>query len=272
MPYDWLMLHEPLSYRDCLRAELNRRLQRNRAYSLRAFAQALRIEAGALSQYLSGKRIPSYKEAQKILNGLELAPNQEQAFFSSLARQHQSRGLKRMSPAFKVAGMEMPSRELSAELFQAIGDWFHYAILLLTEVETFKPDPRWIARQLGITPLEAKLAMERLRSLELLQDVNGKLRFIDRNITTANKAITTPALKRRQRQILEKAIDSLENDPIELRSMTGMTMAIDPSKLGEAKKLISEFNKKMSGFLENGKRTKVYELQIALFPLQKNQK
>jgi uncharacterized protein (TIGR02147 family) len=76
-------------------------------------------------------------------------------------------------------------------------------------------------------------------------------------------------LKRRQKQILEKALEALENDPIETRSMTGMTMAIDPSKIPEAKKLISEFNRKMSKFLETGKKSEVYELQISLFSLQK---
>ena len=264
------MSPEALFYQDCIHAELNRRLQKNRAYSLRAFAKALRLEAGALSQYLSGKRVPSYKAAQKILRGLELTPEQEKRFLGSLARHHQSRGLKRMSPAFKPSvEPELPSRELTAELFQAVSEWYHYAILLLTEVEGFRPDPRWIAKQLGISLLEAKLGMERLRQLELLQDMGGKLRFVDQNITTANKAITTPALRRRQRQILEKAIDSLENDPIETRSMTGMTMAIDPAKLPEAKKLISEFNRQMSRFLETDHRKEVYELQIALFPLQK---
>jgi uncharacterized protein (TIGR02147 family) len=104
----------------------------------------------------------------------------------------------------------------------------------------------------------------------VLQQINGKLRFVDQNITTADKSITTPALKRRQRQILEKTIDSLENDTIDSRSMTGMTMAIDPAKIAEAKKLISEFNQKISRLLENGKQTEVYELQIALFPLTKN--
>ena len=48
-----------------------------------------------------------------------------------------------------------------------------------------------------------------------------------------------------------------------------MTMAIDPLKLPEAKKLISAFNRKMSRFLEGGDKKEVYELQISLFSLQK---
>lgn len=259
-------------YQACIKSELSRRLKKNQAYSLRAFARALKIEAGVLSQYLSGKRIPSYKAAQKLIRGLALSPDQKNSFLTSLAGHHQSRGLKRLNPVFRSTTLEIAPKALNVDLFQVIGDWHHYAILLLTEVENFKEDSRWIAKTLGITQIEAKLALERLIELNLLQRKNGRLRFVDQKVTTENKAITTPALRRRQRQILEKAIDSLENDPIEIRSMTGMTMAIDPSKIKEAKKLISEFNQKMSSFLESSTRSEVYELQISLFPLQKRMK
>jgi transcriptional regulator with XRE-family HTH domain len=54
-------------YKDCIQRELDRRIQKNHSYSLRAFARALKLEPGALSQFLSGKRIPSFKASQKIL-------------------------------------------------------------------------------------------------------------------------------------------------------------------------------------------------------------
>jgi len=257
-------------YRDCLHSELERRVQGNPSYSLRAFARALKIEPGALSQFLSGKRTPSHKLASRILRELDLSPDERNAFIASLASHQRSRGLKRMCPAFRALEADVPSkRELSVDFFQVIAEWYHYAIMLLAETRGFKRDPRWIASRLGISPVEVKLALERLLMLELLQEVDGKLRFVDQEVTTANKDQTAPALRRRQRQILQKAIESLENDPIDRRSMTGMTMAIDPAKLPQAKKLISEFNRKMSRFLESGEKTEVYEMQISLFPLQK---
>ena len=75
--------------------------------------------------------------------------------------------------------------------------WYHYAILVMVETKGFRNDPRWIASHLGISALEVKLAIDRLFELELLQLVEGKLRFTDRDITTARKEQTTPALKRR---------------------------------------------------------------------------
>jgi hypothetical protein len=68
---------------------------------------------------------------------------------------------------------------------------------------------------------------------------------------------------------LEKAVISVEEDPIEARSMTGMTMAIDPAKLPEAKQMITEFNRGLCKFLESGPRKQVYQLGVCLYPLQK---
>jgi uncharacterized protein (TIGR02147 family) len=256
-------------YRSCIQSELDRRIQKNHSYSLRAFARALRLEPGALSQFLSGKRIPSLKASQKILQALDLSVEDRKAFLSSLVKRHQARGLKRLSPALRSIEIEEPRKVISADAFRIIGDWYHYALLLLAETEGFKADNRWVASRLGISQMEAKFAFDRLQDLKLLQKVDGKWRFVDQDITTEDKSLTTPALKRRQKQVLEKAIEALENDPIETRSMTGMTMAIDPEKIPEAKKLISEFNRKMSKFLETGKKSEVYELQISLFSLQK---
>jgi uncharacterized protein (TIGR02147 family) len=94
----------------------------------------------------------------------------------------------------------------------------------------------------------------------------------EERLSTADKHLTTPALRKNQRQLLEKAIDSLENDPIELRSMTSMTTAIDPRRIPEAKEMIRHFNRTLCAFLEGGNRTQVYNLGIALYPLQKTKK
>ena len=256
-------------YKQCLQEELARRCEKNSNYSLRAFARACNLSPGELSQILAGKRIPSYKVAQKILSGLDLSPQEESQFLGSLAEKHQTRGLKKLSKAFKGMKSIPQTKAINIDLFRVIGDWYHYAVLMLTYIEGFKPNPKWMASQLGITELEAKLAIERLIKVGLLEEKNGTLVGTNDHITTADKHLTTPALKRHTKQSLEKAVYSLENDPIEDRSHTYMTMAIDPNKIKEAKNLIEEFTNKMSAYLESGRRTRVYEFGVYLYPLQK---
>jgi hypothetical protein len=76
------------------------------------------------------------------------------------------------------------------------------------------------------------------------------------------------AHKRRQKEILNKSIESLESDPISERNHSGMTVAIDPALIPEAKKRISNFLQELSDFLESGNSTRVYEIHLSLFSLQ----
>ena len=119
---------------------------------------------------------------------------------------------------------------------------------------------------------EAELALQRLLDLELLNRKNGKLVVWEKQFTTADKNITTSALRRHMRQILEKALYSLENDSIDRRNITAMTMAIDPARIPKAKEMIEDFTRKISKFLEGGKKSEVYEVNINLFPLQRTKK
>jgi uncharacterized protein (TIGR02147 family) len=255
-------------YRAALRNELAKRHERNPRYSVRAFAKALKVDPGVLSRVLSGNRVPSEKLARRLLTRLELGPKEERRFLASIASKHRSRGLQRMNPFFQTLKSVDTPTELSIDLFRVISDWYHAAILEMTFVEGFKPTPQWIARNLQISVSEADMAIERMIQLGLLEWKGDKLVKAQDQLTTADKHITTPALRRHQKQILEKAIHSLENDPIEVRNMSAMTMAIDPSLVPAARKMVSEFMRAMCRFLESGSRQRVYELAVSLYPVQ----
>ena len=48
-------------------------------------------------------------------------------------------------------------QQLQMDTFRVISDWYHFGILELTYLKSFKSDPRWIAKALGITEIEAVL-------------------------------------------------------------------------------------------------------------------
>jgi uncharacterized protein (TIGR02147 family) len=261
-------------YRKRIQEELSRRIEKNSRYSLRALAKALKIESTALSQILSGKRLLSEKKAAHFFSILGFAPEEQQAFLLSLAQTKKRMGLKRIDPSLRTlllaetTSIAAPDRELSLDLFRIIADWYHYAILELTFVKGFQSNPRWVASKLGLGISEVNLAVERMVSLELLKIENGKWIKSAEQLNTADKAMTTVAHRKHQKQILEKSIHSLENDPIEKRKHSSMTFAIDESKMNEAKNRIEKFIGELTDFLETGERTRVYELSVNLFPIQ----
>ncbi len=265
------MEKEP-AYKIQLAEELHRRCTKNARYSIRAFARALNLDPGALSRILSGKQIPSFHVAEKILSNLDFTPNERAIFLDSLNEVQKKRPLKRVRQESNNPFLNnLSQNELNIELYKVISSWYHIAILELTMLDNFEGNSKWISKQLGISQVEAKLALDRLFDLNLLEVKNGKIRKTQEQLTTNSKTISTPALRTNQKEFLEKAIESLENDPIEERNTTSMTMAIDPELLPLAKEKIHDFNKELCQLLESKSKRRVYNLEIALYPLQKKE-
>ncbi len=264
-------------FAEIMKREFSRRVEKNPAYSLRSFARALQISSTTLSLIFSGSRVPSVQVTERLVSALSLSPKEESEFLASLIKVHKRKGVSSRKSYFlsrfsedQVKDRRLNKAELDLKLFQVISDWYHYAIMMLMESEGAKPEPQWIAKQLGISVIEAKTALARLLSLGLLRPrKNGTLSVDASYLTTADKHVTTMALKKHQRQILEKSIQSLENDPIETRNISSLTMSIDPERLPKAKDMIEDFNQKLCAFLEGGNRKQVYQLSVALFPIQK---
>jgi uncharacterized protein (TIGR02147 family) len=241
-------------FRLILQQEFVKRCQKNPRYSLRAFAKSLSIEPSPLSAILRGKRPLTDKMTNRLGLALGLGLDEVSKFVQ----------------AEKAA--DGPNyQQLALDSYALISDWYHYAILELIRVKSFKPDLSYIAKTLNISKTEAHIAVERLQRLELLViKKNGK--WIDTtangSATNINQDLTSQASKKLQRQVLEKAIEALENLPTDVRSQTSMTMAIHPEDLDQAKVMIKNFRRELCAFLEKNKKpTQVYNLGISLYPL-----
>jgi uncharacterized protein (TIGR02147 family) len=261
-------------YRTYLKVELTRRIELNPRYSLRAFSKNLNVNFGGLSFILSSKRPMSFKMGLKIVDHLDITPDDRRAFLESIIAEQRSRGLKRLDPRVrreKLTDDITRVRQLDLAYFRMLADWYHSAILEMIYLKNFRPDPKWIASELGIQEIEAKHTLERIIELGFFEKSADKIVRRDPFISTADKSLTTAALKKKQKKFREMAIRSIDADPIAERSMTSVTMCADPDLLEEAKRRISEFNKQLCAFLESGKnRRRVYVMEVSLFPVQKS--
>ncbi|MEZ4872530.1 MAG: TIGR02147 family protein [Bdellovibrionales bacterium] len=258
-------------YRQFLKSELDRRIQDNARYSLRSFAKALNVSAGNLSDIINGKRPLTYKTAQKIVQAMPISPEAEKLFLGSVVNEQLHRSLNRTDPKIKNLKKTFEARTMDVDIYRLISDWYHLAILEMVFLSDFRLDPSWIAKELNISPMQAKSALDRLFELGLLEDDGEKITKKDVYFTLERRRglNTNSAQISKQKQIRQMAIQSLENDPLSTRSMTTVTMCIDPDKLDEAKKRIDEFNQSMCEFLTSDKREQIYVMEVSLFPLQK---
>ena len=235
------------------------KVKNNPQFSLRAFARMVDVSPAVLSRILSGKRKLTFNLAVRIADALVLGPMERDKLYSFFT------GVK-----VEVLSEDHHEKELSIDCFNAMKEWYHYGITQLLFIDAFQEDPKWIAKMLSITELEAKLAIDRLIRLEILDhDENGKLYRTSTHLSTSTD-IASAGIRHFQKQILEKSIESLEQDDISERDITSITISINEDRIPEAKKEIMKFRKRMAEFLAEGEKTRVYNLGVHLIPLSKS--
>ena len=218
-----------------------------------------------MSRILSGKQPLSLKAAKKITAQLDLSPLERQRFLMSAV---EVRHRKEAEAGFEPILSSLAVREMDLDVFRVISELYHFALIELTETEDFDGAPATIAKRLGISSLQASLGLERLLRLGLLKKDGHVYRRTAAHFSVKDKTATGPALIRQQKDILERAALSLEQFPLEKRVNNAITMAIDPDKLEYARELIIDFSRALCQTLEKGKRKRVFQLSVNLFPLE----
>jgi uncharacterized protein (TIGR02147 family) len=247
-----------------LAAELAEKRASNPRYSLRLFAIKLGFSPGRVSEYISGKRPITLKQALKIADRLSYPPDKRRRFFHCIE-------FENLLPSEEPTDIDSAYRKLSAEAFAVVADWYHFAILSLMDLDNFKASEEWISARLGISKKTAREAIQRLINIGLLEKRRGQLSKLTPSHATTSDVPST-ALRISHKQTLQQASEALDNVPIHLRDITSITMAVNPMKLNEAKKLIKKFRHQLSTLMETGKKTEVYNLNIQLVPVTKSER
>lgn len=243
------------TFRHFLQQEFIQRTERNKSYSLRAFARHLRINHATLSSLLSGKRPFTSVTIKKIALALEIGPDKVEEFTDSIKKDSST------GPFFL----------LQQDAFNAISDWYFDAILELTQIPKIALTPKLVSEAIGITEFQAKMALETLERLQLIfKDGNGRYKIQHINSTNIlDNDFTTSANRKYQRSILEKSIAALSEVDRNERDHTSTTLAINRKDFKRAKDLIQKFRHDLNSFLQRDSRKfdEVYQLQVSFFPL-----
>jgi uncharacterized protein (TIGR02147 family) len=244
--------HQP--YHSLLQDAFQARRERNPSYSLRAFSRAIGISPTTLSKVFRYERNLSPRNLKRLADFLELSPFEVEQL-----------SVKRLGKL--KARDQSPNRHLAEDEFHLISDWYYFGILNLAKTAVGLADARWIAKRLGISAIEAQGALRRLERMGLVKKQGRKLLRTSAPIHTTT-GVPSAALKKFHRQQLGLAIEALQKVPIERRTITSVTMAIDPARIAVAKQKIAEFRDLLSDFLEGGEKKEVYLLSLQLFPLE----
>ena len=264
------MISKQPHYREILKSEFQKRLEKNPRYSLRAFSRDLRIGSARLSEILNGKSGLSRAYAHKVSSHLGFNEEEAKTFCDLVESMHGRSKIKREMAKMRLDYTQhqvAPYQNLQLDAFKIISEWYHLAILELTYLRRFKDDPQWIASQLGIQSMQAKLALERLKKLNLLYEKKEKW-IAHSDFTTIGNQLPSEAIRDFHKQVLEKAVASLYTQSVEERDVSTIIMAINRKDLPQAKAWIQDFRRKFNQKLRKAKqKNSVYSLGLQFFRL-----
>ena len=163
--------------------------------------------------------------------------------------------------------------QLTADQFRVVSEWYYFAILSLVKTADFQSNSEWIAQRLGISVPQVNQAIDRLERLGLIENERGRIHLNQTRYRTTDDVMNL-SVRKSHFETLELAKQSLEQNAIEERDFSSITMAVDVEQLAQAKSLIRKFQDDLDALLEGDEqkqksRTEVYRLAVQLFPLTK---
>jgi len=265
------MFVEQPNYRAYLKNALAEKFASNPAYSMGVLASRAGVSRSFLSEVLSGRKNLSTEAGLKIARQIGL-DSTETDYFCLLIQLETAKDTEfRKLLLEKIQALRPATQihDLSLDLFRTISEWYHLPILELTKLKGFRFTPVKVARKLGIGIAEAEAAIDRLLRLELLETDPGKARYHKTKTRLLFQAkIPNGAVKKFHRQILERAIESLDRqDPAERKGRSDV-FPLDPALLQEAEAILDRASEQiieLSGKSKNN--TAVYALGVQLFNL-----
>lgn len=260
-------------YRFFISRELQARKRRRSGYSLRAFARDLNMPAPKLSQVLSGTCGISRERGALIAESLGLPQDERELFLCQIEAEHSRSPKARLQAQKKLITLDEKDDfgPLALDRFKIISDWYHSALLELPQLKRFRSDPKWISNRLGVDKSKIESAIERLLDFGMfIRNKDTQELERTKNHLATPSGISAKEIREHHSQILSKADQALETFPISQRDFSAITMAIDSSRLEEAREKLKEFRREFCKDIQKSKnKDRVYCLSIQFFPLDK---
>jgi len=269
---------DPIEY---LNAQFQERQKANPRFSLRAWARQMGYQnPSLLFQVLRGERRLKMDLALKIAGTLQLKGKALRYFeIMVLKRACQSEAERRVfdNMLTKLRPKKLRAiNNFSLDVFSADSEWYHWAILTMTELDDFQAEPAWIQKRLGadVDKKTIKRAFERLLRLGLLikqDDGTYKKADTDNPMLMPNN-IPIEAVRQYHSQMIEKAKAAIEQQSMKERRLRGTTVAFRESDLPLVEHIIAEAHRQIMELSASSVGEDVYQLNSQFFRLTSKKK
>lgn len=257
-------------YLRILQNEFQQRKQKNKKYSLRAFAKFLGVSHALLSLVFLKKKGLSPKMAEKISTKMALSHLERHIFITSVEKCF-SRSDKKKSKASLALNQLHKQKQfmsLTTENINQIDHWAYIAVfeaIYSKKAQTVKE----LCFFLDQKPSMITKVVDYLQQISAIREENGVLTALSSSLHTTND-IPAKALVNYHISMAHKAIESIQQQPVNLREFQNSILTVNQESIGEAKKMIRnfiyEFNTR---FYVDNNTSQLYSLFVTFFKMGK---
>lgn len=262
-----------LNYRHFLRDYYLDKKRQNKSYSYRVFNRAAHLTSPSFFKLVcEEKRNLSEKTINSFIKALTLKEKEAQ-FFRVLVCFNQATTFEDKNFYYKQLCYFKEYndvKQLEPKQYLFYSKWYHAAILEMARLNSFREDPRLIAKKLypPITPKEATESLTLLCDLGLLKkDKNKCLKPVHKNFST-NHEVYELNVTNFHHNMANLAINSLLHMDGDHRDISSVTVALDKNGFEEAKRRIQEFRRELNVLLSQTKNPDhVFQINFQIFGL-----
>ncbi len=254
------------------------RKQSKRGYSFRQFSQAAGFSApNVLKLVIDGQRNISGPSLEKFIQALSLSAGPAE-YFRCLVQMNQADSDEERSAFYEKLRRLTPSSrryELESDAVEYLSHWIYPILREMALLDGFRDDPYWIQRRLT-GRIELKEIVSALNFLKkkgfIYKREDGQFEVKD-DIIISSDEVKSLAVRTFHRRVLERAIEALEDLPIDQREYGALIFQLPEHAMPELKSKLKNFRKELHQWaLEQGHPDKdkaVVQLNLQMFPQTK---
>jgi len=261
-------------YREYIRS-LIQYLKTNKTFSTRQFAKRSGFKSPSyLKMVLDGKRNLSTASARQLAKGFQLN-NSERKFLEVLVLFNQAKSESEKEEYYKTLltfRKFLKIQKTSSKQYEYFSNWYNVAIREALSGSWKRKSPSELAQALGITEHQTQEAILLLERLGMIVRRSEHYEATDVSLETPRE-MRNILVRAFHRDMIKKALESLEKVSEKERDLSGLTIALTPKTYEEVKKRIAHFRRELNAVYSGDPQAKnVYQINVQVFPLLKVEK
>ncbi|MGE0616783.1 MAG: TIGR02147 family protein [Bacteriovoracia bacterium] len=267
-------LFEYTDYRKYLEDYYNFKKATDPGFSYRSFAKAAGFTSSNFFVFIiTGQRNLTPSSTEKTIQAVKLQAR-EATFFRALVKFNQAKTVAERERAAKDLVSDPyykkvhPLREAE---FNCFADWFTIPIReMVGKTGAVENVAELASLLIPVIPVQqAKKAIEELKALGMIERAaGGELEQTSQVVTTPDE-VTSVAVSRFHKQMIQKAIEAIDRLPKSERDVSGLTLAISEECYQEVKEILRRCREEIVKQVVNDTRAaeRVYQVNFQIYPL-----